>query len=105
MHTILSTKSLKRNNFTLLDPSKMKERMTKYLGAGCELAELLLRDNNRPGLARLAEHLFGLEKLTLLKNHAPNGLSRGGGRVEDFLDAVDEGDGDLRRIVVGAALH
>lgn len=84
------------------DSTKIK---TEYLGTRCELAELLLGDDYRPGLAGLAEHLLGLEKLTLLENHVPYVLSRGGGGVEDFLDTVDEGDGDLRWMVVGTALH
>lgn len=109
MHTNRSIKSLTKNKtrpiYSLLDPSTIKERKTKYLGTGCELVELLLWDDDRPGLARLAEHLLGLEMLTLLENHVPYGLSRGGGCVEDFLDTVDERDGDLRWMVVGAALH
>lgn len=66
--------------------------------------ELLRRNNNRPGLAGVAEHLLGFEELTLFKNHVPYALGWCGGGVKDFLDSVDEGHGDLGRFVIGPAL-
>ena len=78
--------------------------MRTHLGSRKRLVKLLLRDDNRPGLACFFEHLLGLEVLTLLENHGPYGLGRCGGGVKDLLDSIDEGDGDLRGLVVGAAL-
>lgn len=69
-----------------------------------ELVDLLFGDNNRPRLSCLAEHLLRLEVPALLEDHGPDVLSGGGRGVEDLLDSVDEGDSDLRRVVVGAAL-
>lgn len=77
---------------------------TINLGPGGRLPQLFLRDDNGPGLPGLAEHLLGLEHLTLLKDEGPDGLGSGDGGIEDLLDPVDEGDGDLRRVVVGPAL-
>lgn len=74
------------------------------LGAGGRLVELVGGDNNGPGLAGVAEHLLGLEALTLFEDHVADVLGGSGGGVVDLLDAVDEGDGDLGGLVVGAAL-
>lgn len=84
--------------------SPNKQRKNTNLCSRCRLVELLLGNDDRPGLAGLAEHLLGLEGLTLLENHGPYALGRRGRGVEDFLHSVDEGDGDLRRLVVGPAL-
>ncbi|GMN31486.1 hypothetical protein TIFTF001_003267 [Ficus carica] len=85
-------------------PKKPKGKRSGHLGSRSGVVELVLWDEDGPGLAGLAEHLLGLEELTLLEDHGPNGLGRCGGGVEDLLDSVDEGDGDLGRLVVSAAL-
>lgn len=66
--------------------------------------ELFFGDNDRPGLASVAEHLFGLQELTLFENHVPDGLGRYGGGVELLLHAINERDADFRWFVIGSAL-
>lgn len=85
-------------------PSFKKGVTINYLSPRGVLVNLLPRNNNGPLLAGVAKHLLGLEHLTLLKDHGPDALCRGGSGVEDLLDAVDERDRDLRRVVVGAPL-
>lgn len=63
----------------------------------------MFRDEDGPGLAGVAEHLLGLEEVTFGEDHVADGLGRCGSCVEGLLDAIDEGDADLRRLVVGAA--
>lgn len=84
---------------------KKKKRLKANLGTGIGLEELRLGDKDGPGLAGFAEHLLGLEHLALVENRRSDVLGGGGGGVEDLLDAVDEGDRDLGRVVVGPSLH
>ncbi|PON70766.1 hypothetical protein PanWU01x14_077920, partial [Parasponia andersonii] len=83
---------------------KKSSKIRTDLRSGGQLVKLPLWDNNGPGLPCFAEHLLGLEQLTLFKNHAPYVLGRCGGCVKDLLDSIDEGHGDLRWLIVGAAL-
>ncbi|PON93858.1 LOW QUALITY PROTEIN: hypothetical protein TorRG33x02_102480 [Trema orientale] len=82
---------------------KKSPKIRTHLRSGGRV-KLLLRDNNGPGLPCFAEHLLGLEELTLFENHVPYVLGRCGGGVKDLLDSIDEGHGDLRWLIVGAAL-
>lgn len=94
------------NNEEKIKREKQKKalKMSRHLGSGSGLVELIGGDNNGPGLACFAEHLLGLKELTLFENHGPDVLGRCGGGVKDLLHSIDEGDGDLRGLVIGAAL-
>lgn len=82
-----------------------REKTSTDLRSRSELVDLFFWDENGPGFAGLAEHLLSLEELALVEDHVADSLGGRGGGVEGLLDAVDEGHRDLRRLVVGAALH
>ncbi|KAG6408803.1 hypothetical protein SASPL_131826 [Salvia splendens] len=65
---------------------------------------LVIGNNNGPLLAGLAEHLLRLKDAALVEDEGADVLRWGGGGVEGLLDAVGEGNGDLGREIVGAAL-
>lgn len=68
------------------------------------MSKFIIGDDDGPWRAIIAEHLLGLEDLAFFEDHASDGLGGGGGGVKGLLDAIDEGDGDLGREIVGAAL-
>jgi len=66
--------------------------------------KLLLRDDNGPLLPGLAKHLLCLQHLPAVEDALPDHLRRRRRSVDYVDDAVDVGDGDLRRLLVGPPL-